>query len=55
MIFLSLLQETERANFHELLEVETIEASKLRHRLKFLPGQIKDEIQGIRPKSSIML
>ena len=51
---MSVLQETERANFHELLEVETIEASKLRHRLKFLPGQIKDEIQGIGPKSRVL-
>ena len=49
------LQENERANFHELLEVETIEASKLRHKLKFLPGQIKDEIQGIDRKFLVFL
>ncbi|XP_025104361.1 coiled-coil domain-containing protein 175-like isoform X1 [Pomacea canaliculata] len=37
--------EAERKQMHMLLETETIKSSVLRHQLKLLPGQIRDEIK----------
>ncbi|KAK3093277.1 hypothetical protein FSP39_013569 [Pinctada imbricata] len=37
--------EEERRKIHEKLETETIHASILRHKLQFLPAQIKEEIK----------
>lgn len=41
-----LLQQKELEKLHEKLETETIDASVLRHKLQFYPGEIKNEIQG---------
>ena len=40
------VKETERKKMHEELEKETIRSSVLRHQLRTLPGQIRDEIMG---------
>ncbi|XP_013404128.1 myosin-2 heavy chain-like [Lingula anatina] len=37
--------EAERDKLHELLEIETIQASVLRHKLQVYPGKIKGEIE----------
>ncbi|KAL8583839.1 hypothetical protein ACOMHN_040308 [Nucella lapillus] len=36
--------ETERKKMHDELEKETIQSSILRHQLKIMPGQIRDEV-----------
>ncbi len=41
-----IFQDSERARVRELLEIETIEASKLRYKVKCLPEEIRKEIQG---------
>ncbi len=53
--FVSYSQEDERSQLHDLLEVETIKASKLRHQLKLLPEQMRREIQSTQTSTQFCI